>query len=266
MIDRFHNRMPDFDKLTALITAEIALRYLLLAGLAWLLGYVLFRQRWFHRKIVQHWPTSADVRREMAYSVLSVVIFGLTGAATILAGKHGWTQMYWRLADHSLGWFWGSIACSIFIHDAYFYWTHRAMHHPRLFRRFHRVHHLSTNPSPWASYSFAPPEAIVQAAIFPLVAVLIPIHPLAFALVMLWQLTFNVLGHTGYEYHPRALMSSWLKRLLNTPTNHAMHHEKMQGNYGLYFNFWDRLMGTNHADYERRFIEVTSRQKSPHPL
>ena len=42
-------------------------------------------------------------------------------------------------------------------------------------------------------------------------------------------------------------------KILNTTTNHAMHHEKMRGNYGLYFNVWDRLMGTNHAEYEERF-------------
>lgn len=55
-------------------------------------------------------------------------------------------------------------------------------------------------------------------------------------------------------------MAPWqapLKCFLNTPTNHAMHHEKLRGNYGLYFNVWDRLLGTNHSDYEKRFCEVT---------
>jgi sterol desaturase/sphingolipid hydroxylase (fatty acid hydroxylase superfamily) len=42
-----------------------------------------------------------------------------------------------------------------------------------------------------------------------------------------------------------------------------MHHETLRGNYGLYFNVWDRLMGTNHANYESRFVEVTSRTQVP---
>ena len=54
-------------------------------------------------------------------------------------------------------------------------------------------------------------------------------------------------------------MKTPLKWVLNTPTNHIMHHETLRGNYGLYFNVWDRLMGTNHANYEARFEEVTSR-------
>ncbi len=99
----------------------------------------------------------------------------------------------------------------------------------------------------------------MQALIFPLVAVLIPIHPLAMGLFTLWQIVFNVAGHTGYEFNPRGLMDSRWRFLVNTPTNHVMHHEKMRGNFGLYFNFWDRLMGTNHPGYEDRFREVTGR-------
>lgn len=258
----FRHYRPDFSELLVGVSIDTGLRYLIFAGLAWLLAYVLFKKRWLHRKIISRMPASPEVRREAAYSLLTIGIFGLVGASTIAAARAGWTRMYWRIDDHGWAWFWGSVIVAIFLHDTYFYWTHRLMHHPKLFRWFHKVHHESTNPTPWAAYSFAPLEAIVQASIFPLVVFVIPIHLLAFAAFMLWQITFNVLGHTGYEFHPRALMDSWLKNVLNTPTNHIMHHEKMRGNYGLYFNIWDRLMRTNHADYETRFREVTSRTAS----
>lgn len=240
-------------------TVEVGMRYFFFAGLAWILAYRLYRNRWFHRKIIPRFPQSSEVRRELGYSLLTLVIFGFMGAATITASRHGYTQMYWKISDYGRGWFFASVACAIFLHDTYFYWTHRLMHLPRLFPIFHRVHHLSTNPSPWAAYSFAPAEAVVEAGIFPVVALLMPIHPAAFGLVMLWQIVFNVAGHTGFEFHPRWLMNSPLRYLLNTPTNHVMHHEKMRGNYGLYFNIWDRLMGTNLHDYEARFREITSR-------
>jgi sterol desaturase/sphingolipid hydroxylase (fatty acid hydroxylase superfamily) len=155
-----------------------------------------------------------------------------------------------------------SIFVTIFVHDTYFYWSHRLMHHRRLFRWFHRVHHESTNPSPWAAYSFGPLEAVMQAAIFPLVVFIMPIHPYAFMIFMVWQITFNVIGHTGYEFYPCWFMNSWFGKFFNTPTNHVQHHEKLRGNYGLYFNLWDRLMGTNHRDYESRFVEVTTRGSS----
>ena len=56
-----------------------------------------------------------------------------------------------------------SIGIAIVVHDTWFYWTHRLMHHRRLFKLFHRVHHESTNPTPWAAYCFAPLEAMAQA-------------------------------------------------------------------------------------------------------
>ncbi len=191
---------------------------------------------------------------------MTLTIYGLVGTATLWASWRGWTQLYLDLHAHSAAWFWSSVALTIVLHDAYFYWTHRLMHHPRLFPWFHRGHHLSMNPSPWATYAFDPFEAVVQAGIFPLAVCLYPMHPVAFLLFMVWQITFNVIGHTGYEIWPRWLMDSWLGKLTNTPTNHVMHHQFFKGNYGLYFNVWDRLMGTNHERYEEQFREVTSRR------
>ena len=200
---------PGFLHITVATAAELAVRYFLLAGLAWLLGYVFFRRRWFHRKIIARFPTSPEVRREMAYSAVSVLVFALTGAATVQLARAGHTQIYTRLAQHGWSWFWLSVALTIVLHDTYFYWTHRLMHHPRLFRWFHRAHHLSHNPTPWAAYAFSPLEAVVQAGIFPLALVVMPLHPLAFAIFMGWQIGFNIVGHTGYEIYPRWLLSTW---------------------------------------------------------
>jgi Delta7-sterol 5-desaturase len=148
----------------------------------------------------------------------------------------------------------------IVVHDAYFYWTHRLMHHGRLYRAFHRTHHLSMSPTPWAAYAFSPAEALVQAGIGPLIVFTMPVHPAAFGLFMVWQIAFNVFGHCGYEIFPRWFLGSRAGTLLNSVTHHALHHEKFQANFGLYFNVWDRLMGTNHPEYERRFELATGRR------
>jgi len=255
--------LPGFEKMLLGIALENWVRYFIVAGVAWLLAYGVFRKRWRPRKIIPQYPEASDVRRELGWSLLTALIYGLVGAGTFVLARLGWTQLYRRIDAHGHAWFWCSIVIAIFVHDTYFYWTHRLMHHRRLFRWFHRVHHESMNPSPWAAYAFGPLEALVQAGIFPLLAIAMPMHPLAFMVFMLWQITLNVLGHTGYEYHPRWLMDSWLGKFLNTPTNHVQHHEKLRGNYGLYFNVWDRLMGTNHRDYEARFREVTGHGSSP---
>ncbi len=261
---RAAKNVPGFLETVTSSTVELAVRYAALAGTAWLLAYVIFKRRWFPRKIIAKFPRGRDVWREIGYSALSMVIFAAVGALTIIAWKNGWTQIYRRIPQHGWTWFVLSIVFAILIHDAWFYWTHRLMHHRRLFRLFHRVHHLSHNPTPWAAYAMSPLEAVVQAAIFPIVVCVMPMHLWAFGIFMLWQITYNIAGHTGYELHPRWFMNTPLRYIFNTPTNHVMHHESMRGNYGLYFNFWDRLMGTNHKDYEERFRKVTAK-RTPEP-
>ena len=217
--------------------------------------------------------------REVLYSFRSLLIYGLVGGFIVFAYLSGWTQIYYRiepghpgsgpqlfpLGPLSPGWtyFLASVALIVLIHDTYFYWTHRLMHHPRLFRLMHRTHHLSINPSPWAAYSFSPWEAFVQAGIAPLVLFTLPTHPLAFSIFMLWQISFNVLGHCGYELFPTWFVRSWLGCILNTATHHAQHHETNRANFSLYFNLWDRLLGTNHDHYAQRFEEVVGQQSNP---
>jgi len=83
---------------------------------------------------------------------------------------------------------------------------------------------------------------------------------------MLWQISFNVLGHCGYEMFPRWFVRSPLGWLLNTATHHAQHHETNRANFSLYFNCWDRLLGTNHQRYEERFAEATGQSRPNSPL
>jgi Delta7-sterol 5-desaturase len=234
---------------------ERAFWYFALAGGAWLLLHVLLA-RWLAGRRINRAPTLGQMGRELLYSLRSLAIYGLVGGFIVFAYFSGWTRIYTQPDAYGWPYFFLSIGLVILIHDTYFYWTHRLMHHPRLFRLFHRTHHLSTSPSPWAAYAFSPLEAFVQAGIAPLVLFTLPCHPLAFSTFMLWQISFNVLGHCGYEMFPRWFVRSWCGRLLNTATHHAQHHETNRANFGLYFNWWDRLMGTNHAKYAERFEEV----------
>ncbi|MEX0794311.1 MAG: sterol desaturase family protein [Pirellulaceae bacterium] len=237
--------------------------YAVLAFAVWLFFYVLFRNALRWRKISTQDATSRQIAREIAFSLRSIAIYGLVTAAVVYARMHGWTLLY--LEPGKFGWLWlfGSVLVMVVIHDAYFYWTHRLMHHKRLYRYFHRTHHLSTSPTPWAAYAFSPAEALVQAGIGPLIVFTIPSHPAAFGIFMIWQIGFNVVGHCGYEVWPNWFLRSPLGKILNTVTHHGLHHEKFRGNYGLYFNFWDRVMGTNHPQYVPRFELATGGVATP---
>lgn len=237
--------------------------YTLVATVVWLLFYVLFRVAMRNRRISAEEPVEGQYRREILHSLRSILIFGLMAALMVQAIINGWTRMYFRFDDYGWPYFVFSVVAIIVIHDAYFYWTHRMMHHRWLYKFFHRTHHLSTNPSPWAAYAFSPAEAFVQAGIAPLVFFTLPVHPGGFALFMIWQISFNVFGHCGYEIFPRWFIRSPLGKFLNSVTHHNLHHEKYRANYSLYFNVWDRLMDTNHPEYEQRFELATRGRTKP---
>jgi len=94
----------------------------------------------------------------------------------------------------------------------------------------------------------------------PLVAFTIPHYPTAMQIVFIYSLLVNVGGHMGYETVPKGFVRHWVFKWHNTSTHHNMHHRLVKYNYGLYFNIWDRLMGTNHPDYEKHFEEVVDRR------
>jgi Delta7-sterol 5-desaturase len=237
------------------------LRYFIFAGLAYSIFYVWKRQAWFHRKIQQKYPDWKQHRRDIGYSICSGLIFGFLAVGILVAKMHGYTQLYTNMADYGVGYLVASIFILIFIHDTYFYWTHRLMHHPRLFPYIHKVHHLSHNPSPWTAFAFHPTEALVEAAFFPITVFILPVHPLAAFIFLLYSISMNVLGHTGFEYSPKNAMQHQFLRWLTTPTHHNMHHQHSKGNFGLYFNFWDKIMATNDKNYEKKFEEVKQRTK-----
>ena len=65
-----------------------------------------------------------------------------------LAIRAGWTRVYFDIRERGAAGLGSSLVLMVILHDAYFYWTHRLLHHPAFFERFHRVHHLSTTPTP----------------------------------------------------------------------------------------------------------------------
>jgi lathosterol oxidase len=238
------------------------LRYLIFAGGAYLLYYVIKRQDWLFMKIQQKHPQRKQIMTEMIYSLLTFGVFATVIVAIRLAVMHDifTTQVYRHLSDHSITYYIFSTVFIIFFHDTYFYWMHRLMHHPLLYEKIHKVHHLSKDPTPWAAFAFHPSEAVLEIAFVPFLIFTLPLHFSSLLILSLWQIIFNVTGHLGYELFPRNMLQHPLFKWLNTSTNHNMHHKYVRCNYGLYFNFWDRWMDTNHAKYEETYEEVTARR------
>ncbi len=240
----------------------LSLRYLVFAGTLFLIFYVWKKRDFFKLKIQQKYPDNKHILREMGYSFLSIAIFSLVGTTMFILRKHGYTQMYLNFSDHSIGYFIFSVIAFILLHDTYFYFTHRFMHWKPIYPYIHKVHHLSVNPTPWAAFAFHPLEAIVEVGIVPIMIFLMPLHPFALLAWVLYQTGMNVLGHLGFELFPSGFTNGFLTKFSNTSTHHNMHHKYVTSNYGLYFNIWDRMLGTNHPEYTEQFEIVKARSKA----
>jgi sterol desaturase/sphingolipid hydroxylase (fatty acid hydroxylase superfamily) len=108
------------------------------------------------------------------------------------------------------------------------------------------VHHKSVNPTPFSSFSMDWTEMLLEFGIFPLLILIVPLHPLAFSIFTFIAFMFNIMGHLGYEIIPAKVVNSKIGQLINSSTKHNQHHEKFHFNYGYYFTFWDRIMKTEY--------------------
>jgi sterol desaturase/sphingolipid hydroxylase (fatty acid hydroxylase superfamily) len=235
-----------------------ALRYVVPATLV-ALTIAAMPASWRARRTVQtRRQAPGQRRREFANSMLTVLIFSANGAAIFAGIRAGWLCFYTDLERHGLPYAAASLVILIVAHDTWFYWTHRLMHLRGMFRWSHRTHHQSIAPTPWAAYSFAPAEAVVQAVFLPLILLVLPLHPTVIFVFLVHMIVRNVLGHAGVEFMPSRWLAGWWGRWLTTTLHHDMHHAHGRSNYGLYFRWWDRLCGTEHPDYAERlrlFVE-----------
>ncbi len=248
-------------KQVLILYATFFLRYIIFAGGAFLFFYILYKTKFQKFRIQKNFPEKDKIRMEIVFSLTTFIIFACMGLFTSWLQRNGYGHIYKHLNDYPTWWFWLSIPAMLILHDTWFYWSHRFMHLKFVFPYVHRVHHLSNNPTPWASFSFHPIEAVIEGLIIPLIVVVMPVHVYAILIFLLLMTIMNVIGHLGYELFPAGFTKRILTRVNNTSTHHNMHHRLVKCNYGLYFNFWDSLMGTNHEKYHEHFEEVVAARK-----
>ena len=220
------------------MTAIVALRYLLVSG--------TFDLATRMRRPGLYAGLGPRIKREIGWSLASAALYGIPAGILAWGWAHrGWTLVYTDIHARPLWWWPLSILAYLLAHDAWFYWTHRLLHRPRLFRAAHAVHHASRPPTAWAAMAFHPWEALSGAVVIPALVLLVPIHVAALGAVLAIMTLMGAANHMGWELFPRALVQRRAGRWLITASHHQRHHSDYRCNYGLYFRFWDRLCGTD---------------------
>ena len=128
------------------------------------------------------------------------------------------------------------------IEDFYFYWIHRFLHHKRVYKYVHKIHHEHKYPFGIAA-EYAHPVETFFLGIGTLLG------PLFFAkhMVTLWvwlffRLVETVEDHSGYDipWNPTNLIPFW-----GGAVHHDFHHKTFEGPYSSVFTWCDWMFGTD---------------------
>lgn len=254
-----------FEFIRVSIGREVAVRMIIFFVPATLMFYITTRLlgKQLAKRKIQQKPFKKDrIQHDIIWTIINRVLLSFVTLAITWSIANGKTLIYTDIRQYGIVYLLFSLVLVFLIHDTYFYFFHRLMHHKLLMKRVHKLHHHSNDPTPFTGYAFHPYETIIEFAFLPLIVFVLPLHPIVFAL---WQfggiMLFTMYAHLGYELMPRWLVKHPLLKYFNATTHHNMHHSTYNYNYGLYFNVWDRLLGTQHPDYDKVFVEVTTRSQ-----
>lgn len=218
----------------------------------------LLKDKYMARRISDGLRKPKQSRKEIKWSAITSFIFTLAFVGMMWLYRQGKTAVYTDI--DAFGWWYlsFSLVLAMVIHEAYYYFLHRWMHRPKIFKLFHYVHHDSIVTSAWTAFSFHPIESMLQTLIVPLIIIFIPLHYSVIAIILVLMTVTATINHLHIEIYPKGFANNWFGKWWIGSTHHSLHHSKYRFNYGLYFTFMDRLFKTESPEYLSLFEEKTS--------
>lgn len=198
-------------------------------------------------KYDRRWPARGNraflwgdqVKDNMFWSLASgSLIWSLYEAVTLWlyasgrVGAAAWSESPLYLSAMAvLVFFWGSF---------HFYWIHRLLHWPPLYRLAHELHHRNVNIGPWSGISMHPVEHLMYFSPVVLWWV-VPVEPVIIIATGFFTGLGPAFSHAGFE---RVRIGK-----IDLPAgawHHQLHHRLFEVNYGNPRAPLDALFGTWH--------------------
>jgi sterol desaturase/sphingolipid hydroxylase (fatty acid hydroxylase superfamily) len=146
------------------------------------------------------------------------------------------------------------------LHEFHFFWIHRLIHHPYLYKKVHKVHHRNINPGPWSGLSMHPVEHLIYFSGF-LYYLVIPCHPIQILHHSLMVGISPAQGHTGFD---RVVLGE--NKTLKLPYYaHYLHHRLFEVNYADGTIPLDKWFGSFHDGSPEADQALQSRRKNMAP-
>jgi sterol desaturase/sphingolipid hydroxylase (fatty acid hydroxylase superfamily) len=157
----------------------------------------------------------------------------------------------------------------LFLHDCWFYWSHRIEHRVPILWEFHKIHHSDErmNTSTWARDHFLQESWRAFFSVFTL-GIIIDLHPTEAGKTALYSTMFLV-GLSMFYHSAVRVQVPWLDRILVTPQVHRIHHsvsaEHHNRNFADVLPIFDIVFGTYHRPVSEGFPETGLGPGSPAP-
>lgn len=238
--------------LLLIVAAVLFLRAIVLIGAASLFLRSPIAQA---RRVYRHAFSRGQLKKELA---VAIPVLLLDAATFTLFRSLGWISF----ADATPARTVLTFALMFVWFEVWFYATHRALHHPKLYF-LHAQHHVARVTHPLTALSFGLVErGLLLVGVLGFAAVASRVVPFVLpglAAYLVLNLTLNVLAHLNVELMPASYGRSWPSRLFISTTFHAMHHARFTNHYGLFTTVLDRTFSTVWEDYPEVHARAATR-------
>ena len=214
----------------------------------WHLWFYRWKKQGTHFKYNRQWPKDRaagfafgnQLYDNMFYTLAwGVPVWTAYEVALLWAYANGIAPMI-SFADHPV-WFIAMFMIVPLIHEVGFYFAHRLVHFPLLYRWAHHVHHRNVNPGPWSGLSMHPIEHVfylMPIALF----FFIPAHPIHMINLASRLGVAPAQGHTGFDRLETGESSS----VDVSYYAHYLHHRYFEVNYADGMVPLDKWFGSFH--------------------
>ena len=183
--------------------------------------------------------TGNQVRDNMFWSLASgVSLWTAYEAVFMWAYANDMLPYYLDWTAHPV-WFVVMLAAIPFWASFHFYFIHRLLHWPPLYKIAHAVHHRNDNIGPWSGLSMHPVEHVIYFSSVLIHAVLAS-HPIHIFFHLQWNTLGAATTHSGFE----SIMFRGRPVFTAGSFFHQLHHRHYHCNYGNEFIPWDKWFGS----------------------
>ncbi|WP_299615987.1 sterol desaturase family protein [uncultured Tateyamaria sp.] len=139
----------------------------------------------------------------------------------------------------------------------HFYWIHRLIHIPWMFRNVHHLHHRNINVGPWSGLAMHPVEHVLYYSGI-LIHFVLPSHPIH-VLFHLFALNLGaVFSHAGFD----KILVKDAEAIKAGSFHHQLHHRYFECNYGSEEIPLDRWFGSFHDGTQAATQRIRARKKA----